>query len=231
MGAAHRTTSLALIFATVLSACAGGPRVVDTAFTPGILLEPVRPSDIATSQPRPMNGDGLEITKVSEGWKPHLYLDPALYCSIGYGHLIWQHACNGQEPENFRRGLSLSEGETLLITDMVRAERAIKSILSNSGDLSDNQYSALCDFVFNVGGENFRTSTLRRVLETRQFDQVAGQLRLWVLARGTKYQGLVDRREREVALFYQGGTIPPRRPSDMAPHLIDITKGEGNGAT
>jgi lysozyme len=223
--------AVGLPIALALYACTAGPRVIPTAFTPGILLEPQRPGDLGGPPPRKITDDGLKITKDSEGFSSHLYLDAAHYCSIAYGHLVWRRPCNGTEPESFRKGLSIPEGEALLTADMLRAQRAIEQILTTSQELTDNQFSALCDFVYNVGGDHFRTSTLHSVLEARQFEQIPFQLRQWVWAGGKRYKGLAQRREREIALFFKGSAVPKPRPGDTVSKEIDITVGELYGPT
>jgi hypothetical protein len=48
-------------------------------------------------------------------------------------------------------------------------------------------------------------------------------MRRWVLAGGKRYQGLVMRREREIALFFDGQRAPrglPRADEDLSP--LDI---------
>src|SRR5437879_4048223 len=49
---------------------------------------------------------GITVTKLAEGWIPHLYNDAVLYCTIGYGHLIKKSLCDGTEPAEFLHGLT-----------------------------------------------------------------------------------------------------------------------------
>ena len=94
-------------------------------------------------------------------------------------------------------------------------------------DLTDGQYGALCDFVFNVGVGNFRTSTLRKRVNARDFDRVPFEFRRWVYAGGRKLAGLAKRREKEISLFFEEIGIPRALPPadvDLTP--IDIRSGE-----
>jgi lysozyme len=207
--------------ATFLVACAGAP------LTPGIFLDQPRPGDTAVVGPlRDINTDGYDLTKLSEGFKPRLYLDAASYCSIAYGHLVVRRPCDGSEPENFRDGLTQPEGETLLVTDMTLARRSVILTLRDPSALNDDQFAALCDFVYNVGGDHFRTSTLRQVIDQGRLSEVPVQMRRWIWAGAMPVDGLVTRRKREIALFFKGQTIPVPRPGDQAPTPIDITQGE-----
>lgn len=198
---------------------------VDT-LTPGIFLEPEERAVLPPGvQPRKVYDPGIELTKLSEGFRSRLYNDAADYCTIAYGHLVKLAPCDGSEPEAFRRGVTDAEGTELLRTDMGKAERAVATLVE--ADLTDGQYAALCDFVYNVGGGNFRRSTLRRRVNARRFDDVPFQLRRWVKAGGRELPGLKTRREREIALFFEGIGIPraiPPEGEDLTP--IDVRAGE-----
>jgi lysozyme len=198
--------------------------------TAQIFLEPgERPVLPKGKKPRKVYEKGLKLTKVSEGFVPTLYNDAAQYCTIGYGHLIDKNKnpryCNGSEPEEFLRGITESRGGELLKGDMGLAELAVMTSVKT--ELTDGQYAALCDFVYNVGGGNFRKSTLSQVVNRREFDRVPTQFRRWTMAGGKKWPGLQKRREREIELFFDGLAIPravPRFGEIVSP--IDITKGE-----
>jgi len=176
-------------------------------------------------QIRPVHPKGLELTKVSEGLVPKLYNDAAGYCTIGYGHLIKKSRCNGTEPPEFLAGISKARGSTLLVSDMSGAQITVATAVKVP--LSDVQYSAMTDFVFNVGSANFRASTLLKRINANQFDQVPVQLRRWTLADGKTYPGLVTRRDAEIALFFDGQPTPkglPRTGEDIS--QIDVQTGE-----
>jgi lysozyme len=197
---------------------------------PGIFFDRVRPGDNAPSPaPRPITPAGLGITKHFEGFRTHPYSDPARFCTIAYGHLLKKSPCDGTEAQDFLAGISELQGEELLNTDMSMAQRGVTRVLPAT-DLSNEQFSALCDFVFNVGADKFQTSTLRSVVERREFEQVAPQLRRWVIAAGVPQRGLELRREAEISLFYNGAAIPKKHPADISQPDIDITTGEPQGA-
>lgn len=176
-------------------------------------------------QIRPVHPKGLKLTKVSEGWVARLYNDAAGYCTIGYGHLIKKSRCNGTEPTEFLSSITEARGTTLLTEDMGGAQIAVATAVKVP--INDLQYSALTDFVFNVGAANFRSSTLLKRINANQFDQVPVQLRRWTQAGGKTYPGLVTRREREIALFFDGQPVPrelPRAGEDVSE--VDVRTGE-----
>jgi lysozyme len=206
------------------AACSQKPEVPKLdKMTPGVFLEEGALPEGARALLRTLPDQGIALTEDSEGFVPTLYDDAANYCSIAFGHLIKKSSCNGTEPGEFLRGVSREQGTALLKTDMGRAQYAVSSMVAVV--LSDGQYGALCDFVYNVGGTNFRSSTLRKVINARQFDSVPPQFRRWTMAGGVRQPGLVKRREREIELFF-GAAQPPSRGLEAPLPPVDIRVGE-----
>ncbi|WP_373500504.1 lysozyme [Desulfococcus sp.] len=193
--------------------------------TAGIFLEEERAVLPPGVELRGIYEKGLKLTKDSEGFRNHLYNDAARYCTIAYGHLVKLAPCDGSEPSHFLDGVTEPEGADLLRDDMETAETVVLTAVDV--ELTDGQYAALCDFVYNVGGGNFRSSTLRKVVNRKAFGEVPFQLRRWVKAGGREFPGLKTRREREIELFFENMTIPRAvPPADMDLTPIDIREGE-----
>lgn len=168
---------------------------------------------------------GLNLTKVSEGFVAKLYNDAAGYCTVGYGHLIKKAKCDGSEPAEFKPIVPEPRAAQILTEDMKDARIAV--MLAVKVELTDAQFAALCDFVFNAGGGNFRKSTLLTVINRKEFDRVPAQFRRWTLAGGQTFAGLVTRREKEIELFFDGKPTPraaPMEGEDLSP--IDMNVGE-----
>jgi len=198
---------------------------IENRVTAGIFLEPQPSLPIPKGELRPITGSGIQLTKISEGFRSHLYEDGAHYCTIAYGHLVKKAPCDGTEPRDFRRGLSEPAGAKLLDSDMAVARLAVATYVIVK--MSDGQYGALCDFVYNVGVGLFKRSTLLRDVNQNRIDDVPIQFRRWNSANGKELPGLKERRDREVALFFEGEAIPkavPPEGEDVSP--IDIRKGE-----
>lgn len=176
-------------------------------------------------QLRAVYASGMKVTKESEGWVPYLYNDAAKYCTIGYGHLIKRAPCDGTESLEFRKGITEPQGHSLLVKDMATAQYAVMN--SVRVPMTDGQFAALTDFTFNVGAGNLSSSTLLKVVNARELDRVPGQFRRWVMAGGKQWPGLVNRREREITLFFEGLAKPralPQPGEDTS--LIDIRTGK-----
>jgi len=203
--------------------------------TPGIFLDSERallpPGLMSGSRAillpgwRGLSDQGLMLTEDSEGFVPDLYNDAAGYCSIAFGHLIKRARCDGSEPAEFEDGMSRARGTELLVRDMLIAQAEVQ--MEVTAKLSDGEYAALCDFVYNVGGANFRRSTLRKVVNHYQLERVPGQFRRWVLAGGRRSSALRTRRNNEIALFFEGLSLPRALPpagEDLS--VIDVRIGE-----
>ena len=198
---------------------------VSEALTPGIFLEETRAVIPAGTVLKEVYPAGIELTKTSEGFRNKLYNDAAGFCTIGYGHLIKKQSCDGTEKQVFRSGITELHGEEILVVDMNWAKYSVMNAVSV--DLTQGQYAALVDFVFNVGSGNFRSSTLLRKVNAQQHDNVPFQLRRWVRAGGKVWPGLVTRRESEIDLYLQDTAIPrlvPQAGEELPP--IDIRDGE-----
>jgi lysozyme len=226
--AAKRFAALALI-PLLVSACASAPESIPTIsehLTAGIFLDdPALHHQLQALAPPPtLAKEGVELTEKSEGWKAERYEDIAHFCTIGYGHLIKKSKCDGTGPENpeFLQPLNLKRGEDILRRDMWTAQRTVAAMVKPQ--LNEYQFAALTDFVFNVGSNHFRTSTLLTVLNAGKFDEVGDQLKRWTRAGGRPVQGLIDRRFSETDLFYLGTKHQLRVVAPLPP--IDIQLGE-----
>lgn len=192
------------------------------------------------STARPLAHVGLDLIKTFEGWFPNFYNDPAGYCTIGYGHLIALRECSEQDLSLFDTPLSLAEGLELLDGDTRGARIDVQGLVTGA-ELNENQFAALVSFTFNVGGGNFRNSTLLRVLnddaitDDLRWELASREFPRWVYADGMLLNGLVARRSCERALFdglIDGESAFNRSDCDslgIAPitlDFIDIFEGE-----
>jgi lysozyme len=114
--------------------------------------------------------------------------------TIGYGHT-----------RSAREGAAVSEAdaEALLTYDLVEVQAAINDLVFTP--LTQNQFDALAAFVFNIGVEEFRHSSVLRRLNEGALLQAACAMEMW---RKADFEGeriivdaLVRRRATEKALF------------------------------
>ena len=133
---------------------------------------------------------GVDLIKRFEGFSHTVYICPAGYPTIGYGHVV-----KPQEREQFAGGITTEQAEALLRQDVQTAERAVLRLITVP--LTDGQFDALVSFTFNLGAGALQRSTLRRKVNRGDHAAVPAEFRKWVWAGGRKLQGLVRRREAE----------------------------------
>ena len=149
--------------------------------------------------------NGLELLKQWEGFKLNVYKDSAGLPTIGVGHLITKSEQSSGNiviagvPVAYANGLTDQEALDLLSQDVQPAEQAVNNGVKVA--LNQNQFDALVSFTFNVGVGAFTSSTLLKVLNDGQYDQVPTQLLRWTKAGGQVVQGLVNRRNNEINLW------------------------------
>lgn len=152
-----------------------------------------------------MSTNGLDKLETWEGSERKAYRDVAGLLTIGVGHLLTQDELhsgkiyiNG-EGIDYRRGLTKEQITDLLAQDLKRFEKVVNENVKVP--LNQNQFDTLVSFSFNVGPAAFKNSTLLKVLNKREYDEVPKQLRRWVYAGGYKVRGLQIRRENEIKLW------------------------------
>lgn len=139
---------------------------------------------------RHINGAGLRLLKQCEGCKLTAYKCPAGIWTIGYG----------STGSHVKRGLTITQdqAEGLLRSDLRRFEDAVATMAPGS---TDNQFSALVSFAFNVGIDALKKSTLLKLHKAGDYEGAAEQFPRWNKAGGKVLPGLVKRRAAEAALY------------------------------
>ena len=136
---------------------------------------------------------GVFVAK-HEGLVLGTYLDPVGIITSCYGHV----------DKSLRIGQKFTEDECLeqLAEDLSKHNNELMRYVKVP--LSEQEHAAYLSFIYNVGGANFRSSTLLRKLNAGEREEACNQLSRWVYAKGKKLQGLVNRRESEKQLCLSG---------------------------
>jgi len=108
----------------------------------------------------------------------------------------------GEEPQEFRRGITKERGLELLRADAGASAKVVNRAVHVP--LNQPQFDALVSFTFNLGEGNLQQSTLLKRLNNREYDAVPQELNRWVKANGATLPGLVKRRDAEGVLFSSG---------------------------
>ena len=138
--------------------------------------------------------NGIEFLKQREGFKSVAYKDTGGVWTIGYGSI----RINGK-PVEAGQTISMAEAEEALRADLAWAQTAVNQHVKVP--LTQGMFDALVSFVYNVGEEQFRRSTLLRLLNLKQYKEAAGQFERWKFDNGKVIQGLLNRRILERQLF------------------------------
>jgi len=134
--------------------------------------------------------EGLSLIKKFEGCELEAYLCPAGVWTIGYGHTK-----DVKEGDKINR----DEADYLLQEEMIEYESYINDFVEVP--LEQNQFDALCSWVYNLGPTNLKNSTMLRVLNEEKYADVPQQIKRWNKAGGEVLDGLIKRREAEAKMF------------------------------
>jgi lysozyme len=137
----------------------------------------------------------VELVKKYEGFRAVPYLCPAGYPTVGYGHVI-------TKGEILQYPMSKEFAEQLLLQDLIKTEMLIRPMIKV--DIHPYMLDALVSFSFNVGAYAFKSSTLRKKLNSGEWYECAEQFLRWIYAGGKKLTGLIKRRQEERELFLEG---------------------------
>jgi lysozyme len=145
---------------------------------------------------RQINEKGLAIIKEREGLKLTKYYDDNDGWTVGWGHLI-----TGKEPFPCDT-ITEEQAEWLIRSDVANAEEQV-SVVTQHIPLTDNEFSALVSFVYNIGIVNFKKSTLLKKLKVGDYQGAADEFGRWKYDDKVEKKGLVIRRAKERSLFLE----------------------------
>jgi len=135
---------------------------------------------------------GIELIKSFESLRLKAYKCPAGVWTIGYGHT---------KDVKANMVISPQQAESLLREDIARVESEVNKMTAYVG-LSQEQFSALVSFAFNVGIGALRGSTLlKKVRQNPQDPTIREEFCRWVKSKGATLMGLVRRRKAEADLY------------------------------
>ena len=133
---------------------------------------------------------GIKLIKEFEGLELISYLCPAKVWTIGYGHI-----------KGVQEGMEWTEeqAEEALKEEIVGYCKYVEEYVKVP--LNQNQFDALVSWTYNLGPTSLKKSTMLKVLNKGNYDEVPEQIKRWNKARGQVLNGLVRRRDTEAELF------------------------------
>lgn len=138
--------------------------------------------------------NGINFLKKEEGEKLVGYSDTRGIPTIGVGHTGFVD----NVPVAVGMSITQEKSTALFLSDLKWVFSAINSYVKVP--LTQNQFDALCSFVFNIGASKFCSSTLVKLLNAKDYAGAADQFLQWKRS-GTNPDILLPRRKRERTLF------------------------------
>lgn len=141
----------------------------------------------------------LDFISREEGREHRSYKDIAGLDTTGVGHLI-----KPDEKHLIGKILSENEIDALLKKDL---QDTLNSVMSNvKVKMTQNMFDAIMSLVFNIGGSNFKNSTVLKYINSSQpADKIIPAWRSWnkITKNGKKEMSdsLTKRRDRELNLY------------------------------
>ena len=143
--------------------------------------------------------DCIALIQQSEGFRSRPYLCLAGVPTIGYGST--RHADG--TPVTLRDApITQAQAQALLLATLAPYADAVRRRVRVP--LTQSQFDALTSFVYNIGDEQFRLSTLLVLLNRGEIAGAAEQFGRWTRSAGRVLLGLVKRRAAERRLFMRG---------------------------
>lgn len=137
--------------------------------------------------------NGIDLIKSFEGFRGTAYkaLPTEQYYTIGFGH----YGADVEKGET----ITEAQAEELLKKDLQKYVDGVNDGLKCS--VNQNQFDALCSLCYNIGISAFQSSTLLEKLNAGDVAGASAEFDLWIHSGGKVIDGLVNRRNKEQALF------------------------------
>jgi lysozyme len=129
----------------------------------------------------------IQDIKSKEGFVDTMYICPAGYKTIGYGHRVFNDTL---------RKVNETQAEILLKRDFGKALKYAKL------DKVDSRYElAVAHFIYCLGVGNYQKSTFRKYLKIGELDSACLELRKWNKINGREFENLTKQREFEINII------------------------------
>jgi lysozyme len=137
------------------------------------------------------------IKKAEGGLYLKAYQDSGAVWTIGWGSTY-----DFDKQRKVQQGDIITEAQAQKWLDMETSQNAMDIKALVKVPLTNNQLNALISFVYNVGINGFKASSMLRLLNSgADKNTVAAQFDRWVYDNGVKVKGLINRRNAEKKLF------------------------------
>ena len=145
-----------------------------------------------------VNKAGKDLIKSFEGCKLVAYKCPAGLDTISYGLTFYPDGTK-VKPGDVITQQQAEDYFNAIVDDFAKK---VKPLIKQN--ITDNNFSAIVSFAYNVGINNLKNSTLLKKVNANPKDPtIAAEFNKWVRANDRVLQGLVKRRKAEAKLYEQ----------------------------
>lgn len=142
---------------------------------------------------------GRNLIKKFEGLRLQPYKCSAGVPTIGYGSTFYPDGRLVTLKDSF---ITQTQAEELLSLTLIKFEKGVEKLIT--APISQSMFDSLVCFAFNIGLGNLQASTLRKLVNLEQYEDISRQFLRWNKAAGVPLAGLTRRREAEAKLFAEG---------------------------
>lgn len=141
---------------------------------------------------------GKKLIQEFEGCELEAYRDSVGVITIGYGNTFYEDGSKVKEGDV----ITQDRADSLLKIILLKFEVGVSNLVKK--ELSDNQFSALVSFAYNVGLQNLKSSTLLQMVNKKPSNKnIAVEFSKWNRAGGKILDGLKRRRKAESDLYFE----------------------------
>lgn len=138
------------------------------------------------------------LCKHFEGLSLNAYICPAGVPTIGYGST---HHLSGEKVKIGDAAITESMANLYLATEIKGFMQATLRLCPVLVNHEPHRLAAITDFAFNCGSGRLKSSTLRRTVNSEDWQESSVQLQRWIWGGGRKLPGLIRRRRAESNLL------------------------------
>jgi lysozyme len=144
-----------------------------------------------------LNNLGIDLMHFFEGCKLEAYQCSAKVWTIGWGNTFYENGTPVRQGDK----ITQDRANSLFVFVANKFADEIKKLIKTN--LSENQFSALVCFAYNVGTGNLAKSTLLKKVNVNPNDpSIANEFLRWNKAGGKELLGLTRRRTAESKLYF-----------------------------
>jgi lysozyme len=145
-----------------------------------------------------VNKAGKDLIKKFEGCKLKAYKCPANIDTIGWGATFYLDGSKVKEGDV----ITQERADEMLDIMVEGFAKQVRPLIKK--EITDNNFSAIVSFAYNVGVGNLKKSTLLKKVNADPKDPtIKAEFMKWTRANNVVLKGLVRRREAEAKLYEQ----------------------------